>query len=400
MIGRTFAVAFFATALTACATTGDSDATGSTAEQVHDDLLVLDTHLDTAINFGREGWDFSQAHPVEGEIAQVDLGRMAAGNLDGGFFVIFTSQGPLTAEGYRAAREHARNRSVAIDEELAKFPDVVGIATTAAEAQALNAQGKLIAFKSIENSYPTGEDLSLLREFYDAGVRMAGPVHTGTNQLADSSTDDARWNGLSPLGRQWVTEMNRLGMIIDASHSSDAALDQMLALSKAPLVLSHSSPRWAYDHPRNIDDERVRRIAAKGGAVCMSTIFMSEIDLSGERGELFDQYDFIAQMSPAEQRELSRKWRALDKTQPLWDVNVDRYMEALLHLIEVAGVDHVCFGSDWDGGGGIDGLMDITDLPAVTGRLLEAGYSRKDIEKMSGGNVMRIMRAAETVAGL
>ena len=189
--------------------------------------------------------------------------------------------------------------------------------------------------------------------------------------------------------------MNRLGMIIDASHASDAVLDQMLELSKAPIILSHSSPRWAYDHPRNIDDDRIRRIAAKGGAVCMSSIFMSELDLSGERGELFDQYDRIAQMTPAQQRELSRKWRALDATQPMWDVSFDRYMEALLHLIDVAGVDHVCFGTDWDGGGGIEGLMDVTDLPDVTARLIEAGYSQESIGKMTGGNVLRIMRAVE-----
>ncbi|WP_247712171.1 dipeptidase [Qipengyuania qiaonensis] len=395
-IVRSIVVALVVTTLAGCATSQGSDPQPS-ADEIHRDLLVLDAHMDTAINFGRECWDFSEAHPLESEIAQVDLGRMAAGNLDGGFFVIFTSQGPLTAEGYRAALEHARQRSDTIDRELAKFPEMVGLATTAAEAEALNAQGKLIAFKSIENSYPIGDDLSLMREFYEAGVRMAGPVHGGTNQLADSSTDDVRWNGLSPLGKEWVGEMNRLGIIIDASHSSDAVLDQMLALSKAPIILSHSSPRSAYDHPRNIDDNRIRAIAAKGGAVCMSSIFLSELDLSGERGELFDRYDSIAQMSPAEQRELSRRWRALDATQPLWGSSFDQYVEALLHLIDVAGVDHVCFGTDWDGGGGIDGLMDITDLPAVTARLIDAGYSREDIAKMTSGNVLRILRAVEAM---
>ncbi|MEL7688052.1 dipeptidase [Citromicrobium bathyomarinum] len=393
--GRAMVAVLAAAALAGCATGVESETGVARAGEVHRELLVLDTHLDTAINFGREGWDFSQAHDVSGEIAQVDLGRMAAGNLDGGFFVIFTEQGPLTAEGYRSALDHARERSDTIDRELAKHPAMVGLARSAAEAEALIAQDKLIAFKSIENSYPIGEDISLLREFYDAGVRMAGPVHGGTNQLGDSATDDAKWNGLSPLGRQWVREMNRLGMIIDASHASDAVLDQMLELSEAPIILSHSSPRWAYDHPRNIDDDRIRRIAAKGGAVCMSSIFMSELDLSGERGELFDQYDRIAQMTPAQQRELSRKWRALDATQPMWDVSFDRYMEALLHLIDVAGVDHVCFGTDWDGGGGIEGLMDVTDLPDVTARLIEAGYSQESIGKMTGGNVLRIMRAVE-----
>lgn len=395
MTRATLLAALCATALTGCASV---PADNRDPMAVHRDLLVLDTHLDTPLNFGREGWDFSEAHTEANDIAQVDLGRMAKGYLDGGFFVIYTEQGPLTAKGYADALEHARNRSDLIDSELAKFPDLIRPATTVAEAERLAAQGKLIAFKSIENSYPLGTDLGLLKEFYDRGVRMAGPVHSSTNQLADSSTGEAKWNGLSPLGKQWVKEMNRLGMVVDGSHASDAVFDQMLELSSAPIILSHTSPRWAYDHPRNLDDARIRKLAAQGGAICMSTIFMSEINLSGERGELFDRYENIASMSAAEQRAFIRKWRELDKTQPMWDIDLDRYMEALLHMIDVAGVDHVCFGADWDGGGGIEGLMEISSLPVVTGRLLEAGYSPADIEKMTSGNVLRIMREVEAEA--
>ena len=395
MTKGTLLAALCATALAGCTSVAQPAADPLA---VHRDLLVLDTHLDTPINFGREGWDFSEAHSEANDIAQVDLGRMAAGYLDGGFFVIYTEQGPLTAKGYADALAFARTRSDTIDRELAKFPDLIRPATTVAEAERLAAAGKLIAFKAIENSYPLGEDLGLLQDFFDRGVRMAGPVHSSTNQLADSSTGEVRWNGLSPLGKQWVKEMNRLGMIIDGSHASDKVFDQLLDLSATPIILSHTSPRWAYDHPRNLDDARIRKLAAKGGAICMSTIFLSEINLDGERGELFDQYEDIASLSEAEQRELIRKWRELDKTQPLWDVDLDRYMEALLHMIEVAGVDHVCFGGDWDGGGGIEGLMEISSLPVVTQRLLEAGYSREDIGKMTGGNVLRIMRAAQAGA--
>ncbi|MFW2351311.1 dipeptidase [Qipengyuania sp.] len=381
-----------ALALSACATVpqGKGD-----VMSIHRDLIVLDTHLDTPLNFGREGWDFGARHTLENDIAQVDLGRMREGNLDGGFFVVYTAQGPLTAEGYREALAFARHRSDVIDAELARHRDVIEPATSAAQAEALAREGKLIGFKSIENSYPLGEDLTLLEEFHKRGVRMAGPVHSGTNQFADSATDDPKWNGLSPLGRKWVAEMNRLGMVIDASHSSDKTLDDMLALSTTPIILSHSSPRWANDHPRNLDDARIRAVAAKGGAMCMSTIFMSEMNLGEERAQLFDRYEHIAELSPAEQAELIRRTRALDKTEPMWATSFEQYMAALLHVIEVAGVDHVCFGADWDGGGGIDGLMDITALPVITGRLLEAGYTREDIDKMTGGNVLRILAAAE-----
>lgn len=379
--------------LAGCAPTVENP--GRAGSAVHRDLLVLDTHLDTPINFGREGWDFAASHDLDSDIAQVDLGRMEEGNLDGGFFVIYTEQGPLTDQGYSNARKFALGRSDLIDREIASHPDMIRMATTAEEATALAAGGKLIAFKSVENSYPLGTDLTLLAEFYKRGVRMAGPVHSGTNQFADSATDDPKWNGLSPLGREWVKEMNRLGMVIDASHSSDATFDQMLELSKTPIILSHSSPRWAFDHPRNLDDGRIRKLAEQGGAMCMSTIFMSKMNLSDERAKLFDRYEHIAELSTAEQAELVKNWRALDRTEPMWATSFDQYMTALLHLIDVAGVDHVCFGADWDGGGGLTGFMDISSLPLVTERLLAAGYTSTDIEKMTSGNVLRILQAAD-----
>ncbi|MBU1755612.1 MAG: dipeptidase [Alphaproteobacteria bacterium] len=390
---KTIATASLAAlALSACAPTL-TQAPDSAA--LHRDLLVLDTHLDTPINFGREGWDFSARHELVTEIAQVDLGRMAEGHLDGGFFVIYTAQGELTPRGYREALAFARGRSDAIDREIGAHPEMIRFARSADEVEALAAADRLIALKAIENSYPLGEDISLLGEFYDRGVRMAGPVHSVTNQFADAAGGEAQWGGLSPLGRRWVAEMNRLGMVIDASHSSDAAFDEMVALSATPLVLSHSSPRAAFDHPRNLDDARIRRLAQSGGAMCMSTVFLSTMNLTEERGGLFGRYERIAELSSAEQQELSRQWRALDATEPMWATSFEQYMEALLQLIEVAGVDHVCFGADWDGGGGIEGLEDITALPVVTQRLLEAGYSRADIQKMTSGNVLRLMRAAE-----
>lgn len=390
---KTIATASLAAlALSACAPTL-TQAPDSAA--LHRNLLVLDTHLDTPINFGREGWDFSERHDLETEIAQVDLGRMAEGHLDGGFFVIYTAQGELTPQGYREALAFARGRSDAIDREIGAHPEMIRFARSADEVEALATADRLIALKAIENSYPLGEDLALLGEFYDRGVRMAGPVHSVTNQFADAAGGEAQWGGLSPLGRRWVAEMNRLGMVIDASHSSDAAFDEMVALSATPLVLSHSSPRAAFDHPRNLDDARIRRLAQSGGAMCMSSVFLSTMNMTQERGALFGRYERIADLSPAEQQALIRQWRALDATEPMWATSFEQYMAALLQLIEVAGVDHVCFGADWDGGGGIEGLEDITALPVVTHRLLEAGYGREDIEKMTSGNVLRLMRAAE-----
>lgn len=386
---RTLAILLAATALAGCATT----ASDQSPKVLHKSLLVLDTHLDTPMHFEREGWDFGARHTLADDLAQLDIPRMQDGALDGGFFAIYTEQGPLTAKGYADALAFARGRSELIDRTIAAHADAIGPALTAADARRLDKAGKLIAFKSIENSYPLGEDLSLLAEFYRRGVRLASPVHSKNNQFADSATDAPRWGGLSPLGREWVREMNGLGVVIDASHASDAAFDQLLELSTSPILLSHSSLRSANDHPRNLDEGRLRKLASKGGAMCVSTIFLSDMNMSPERTELFAKYENAKTLSPAEQADLVRRWRELDTREQVWAADFETYMKMVLRAIEVAGVDHICFGADWDGGGGLRGIEDISALPKVTERLKAAGFSDADLAKMWGGNVLRILEA-------
>ena len=388
---KRIAILLAATSLPACSTGGDK--AKAPEAPLHSRMLVLDTHLDTPLHFERAGWNFADRHALSGDMAQLDIPRMKDGNLDGGFFAIYTEQGPLTPKGYADALAFARKRSDLIDKTIAANPAAIAPALTAADAVRLNREGRLIAFKSMENSYPLGEDLSLLKEFYDKGLRLAGPVHSRDNQFADSATGGGRWKGLSPLGRQWVAEMNRLGIVIDASHASDAAFDQILALSKYPVLLSHSSLRSAYDHPRNLDEGRLKALAAKDGAMCISTIFMSEMKMSPARGELFGKYERIGSLSPAEQADLNRQWRELDTTEKLWAADFEAYMKMVLRAIEVGGVDHICFGADWDGGGGLPGFEDISALPKVTERLKAAGYSDADIEKMWSGNILRVLAA-------
>jgi membrane dipeptidase len=374
------------------------NATGSKVDLLHSRLLKLDTHLDTPIHFTREGWSFGDRHDPATEVAQLDIPRMADGNLDGGFFVVYTAQGPLTPEGYAEARKFALQRSDEIDAMVARFGDRVGAACTLADAVTLKQAGKLVAYKSMENSYPMGESIAAMAQFQRAGVRMAGPVHALNNQFADSATDKPRWNGLSPLGREWTAEMNHLGMVIDASHASDATLDQMLELSRAPIVLSHSGPRAMWEHPRNIGDERIRKLAANGGAICFSTVFLGEMHMGPERTRLFSRLGKIGTLRPAEQAELSARWTAMNKDAPMWSTTFAQYMKALLHTIAVAGVDHVCFGADFDGGGGIDGVEEVTALPNITAALKKAGYSDADLAKIWGGNVLRILGEAARLA--
>jgi membrane dipeptidase len=367
--------------------------------ELHERMLVLDTHLDTPVLFERPGWDFSEWHNYAWDLSQVDIPRMEAGGLDGGFFVIYTPQAGLDPAAMNKARDDALLRAVAIQRVVARNSDKLGFATTADDAERLHKEGRRIVFQSIENSYPLGNDVSLLQFYHRLGVRMAGPVHSKNNQFADSTTDTPRWNGLSPLGRQWVAEMNRLGMIIDGSHSSDAVFDQMLQLSKAPIVLSHSGPRAMFDHKRNIDDDRMRRLAKAGGVMFVNSVFLVQHDSSEERDAITERQEKWGVLGAAERRRLLADKAALDAQRPYTSADFELFMRSLLHSIRVMGVDHVGLGADWDGGGGVIGMEDVASLPKITARLRKEGYDEADIAKIMSGNLLRVMRAVEKAAG-
>lgn len=369
--------------------------TTSEPHSVHEQLLTLDTHLDTPVHFSRNGWSMADRHDYATDISQVDLPRMEEGGLDGGFFVIYTPHGELTADGYARARAAALTRQQDILSMAAANSDRIELAYTAADAERIINEGKRFAYQSIENSYPLGDDISLLQTFYDNGVRMAGPVHSADNQFADSATGDGRWGGLSPAGRELVAEMNRLGIVVDGSHASDEAFDDLVELSATPIILSHSGPRSLNSHMRNLGDDRIRRLAEAGGAICVNSVFLADRNSTEERDALDERLEGLNAMSPEDQRALTLELRELDARAPSEASTFEMFMTSLLHLIDVAGVDHVCFGADWDGGGGVEGMRDITGLPMITERLLAAGYTEEDLSKMWSGNVLRLLRAAE-----
>ena len=366
---------------------------------LHERLLVLDTHLDTPVNLGRPGWSFAERHSFADDISQVDLPRMKAGGLDGGFFVIYTEQGPLTPEGYEAAKAHAWRREAWIRAMVRQLPDQMELAFTPDDARRIAAKGKRVVFQSIENSYPLGPTVATLKDFYDAGVRLAGPVHNGDTQFADAAKGGKRtWGGLSPLGRDWVKEANRLGILIDLSHASDETVDQVLALSKAPVILSHSGPRALYDHPRNLDDARIKAIAAKGGVIHVNSVFLAPMDGRPERDALSARWESLEDASPREAREAGQAWAQLEQTKTNNPVTFDRYMESLLYVLKLVGPDHVGIGMDWDGGGGLIGLDDVSGLPRITAALTQAGYSDGDIAKIWSGNLLRVLGQAQALA--
>ena len=376
------------------------------AMAVHQRLMVLDTHMDTPMNFGRPGWSIMDAHTFENDLSQIDHPRMVTGGLDGGFFAVFTQQGARTPAGYAAARDAALQRGLEIREMVARHGDTFELALRADDAARIAARGKRIVYIGIENSYPIGKDLTLLKTFYDLGVRMVGPIHFSNNDLGDSATDSkgAEFHGLSPLGKNFVAEANRLGMVLDASHASEEVFDQMVALSTTPVILSHSGASAVFRHPRNIDDARIRKLAQTGGVIQINAYsdYLIPIAPNPQRAAalraLGMKYGPYRDLAPTAFKSYMTERSVIETQYPARKAGIDDVMAHLLHTLKLAGPEHVGIGFDWDGGGGVTGMMDITGLPEITKRLMAAGYGEDDLAKIWGGNVLRLLRAAEAKA--
>jgi membrane dipeptidase len=371
------------------------------ARAIHDRLLVLDTHIDTPANLGRPGWSILDRHDPETDGDQVDVPAMAAGGVDGGFFAVYTPQGPLGTAGEHAALDHALVRLVQIREMVAAHRDQFRFVTTPAEARRALAENRRFVFISMENSEPVAPDLHLVESFARLGVVMMGPVHFRNNALADSSTDPQgpKWHGLSPAGRTLVMEANRLGILLDASHASDETLRQMIALSKVPIICSHSGVRAVFNHPRNISDDDLRALAARGGVLQINAFngYMVADPGIAERDAalkaLYAKYANRDAMTTEQRRAMVAERRAIDRRWPAPRATFDDVMAHLIHAIEVAGVDHVGLSGDFDGGGGVDGFNSVADFPKVTAALLQRGYAPDAIGKIMGGNALRVIRA-------
>lgn len=382
--------------------TQDTEATAAGEGTLHDRLLTLDSHLDTPLLFHRDVYNFSARGSYAEDRTNVDLPRLQEGQLDGGFWVIYTAPGPLNAEAYRAARTSALLRQMAIREMAAKYSDSVELAFAADDAERIHDAGKIVVFQSMENAYPMGEDLSLLEVFYTGGLRMLGLVHFRSNQFADSSTDNPLHGGLSELGKEMVREANRLGMIVDASHASDDALRDMMAVSSTPVILSHSGPDGVYDHARNVPDELLVQLAESGGVVHVNAFpgYLEELEENPERdaalAKLREEFGTsFAAMSDEQIAALRAAQLEVDTEFPPDRSSFEKYLEHLLYTIDLVGIDHVGIGADWDGGGGVTGMEEVSLVPKITQALVDAGYGEEDIAKVWSGNVLRLLREVE-----
>ncbi|MEZ5522990.1 MAG: dipeptidase [Dokdonella sp.] len=373
------------------------------ATALHNSAIVLDTHLDTPMLFARPDWRIGDRHSFDADFSQVDYPRMVEGGLDGGFWVIYTPQGERTAAGNRAARDFGLKRLVEIREMVAANADRFEIALSADDAARIKKAGKRIVYISMENASPLASDPSLLGAYYDLGLRMLGLVHSSNDDFADSSTNPGgpEFNGLSDKGRALVAEANRLGLIIDLSHASNAVFDQVVELSKTPVVLSHTASAALNAHPRNIDDARLRKLAATGGVIQVNSVnqFLIKVPDNAERDAEVDRFFAMiedgAALSAERRKQAMQLYREIEAKYPTPKATFEDYMKHMLHILEVAGPEHVGLGADWDGGGGVSGMIDVTSLPKITERLLREGYSEDQVRGVLGGNLLRVMRAVE-----
>ena len=388
------------------------------ARAIHQRVLTLDTHVD--INPSQ----FTLQHPNYADRlgTQVNLPKMDDGGLDAVFFSIFVGQGAQTDEGY--ARAHAADmEKFAAVHRLAEqiAPERIEIAYTAADVTRIAGTGKKVALMGVENGYGLGTDLAKVKQFFDQGARYLSLAHNGHSQLSDSNTGERdgqwQWNGLSPLGKQVVQEANRVGIMLDISHPSKAANLQLMAMSKAPVIASHSGVRALCDVSRNLDDEQLRALAKNGGVVQM-VAFNSYVKKappeSPERTKALTalRSDFglgaggppggggaFARLTPEQRAEYQLRLDALNKSiPPPPRATVKDFVDHIDYAVKLIGLDHVGISSDFDGGGGVDGFNDATEAPNVTIELVRRGYTEAQIGKLWSGNLLRVMAEVERVA--
>jgi membrane dipeptidase len=431
------------------------DALTQKARGIHERVMTLDTHNDISPNNFTAECNYTQDLGN-----QVNLPKMIKGGLDASFFIVYVGQGELTPEGYASAYRQAIEKFDAIHrltEQIA--PDKIGLALTAADARRIYASGRKVAFIGVENGYPLGEDLGRIKEFHDRGARYLSLAHNGHSQLSDSNTGETqgwKWNGLSPLGKQAIAELNRVGVMIDVSHPSKESMMQTLALTKAPIIASHSAVRKLANHSRNLDDEQLLALKKNGG-VMQTVAFNGYVKIAADSPERTRALDGLrkefslpegtplggggrgAARGPAVAgaadnpcaggrggggraagaggggragrgnalAALSEEQRA-DLQTKLADVNakfppparatVKDFVDHIDYAVKLIGIDHVGISSDFDGGGGVDGWNGADETFNVTLELVRRGYTEAQIAKLWSGNLLRVLDQVQAVA--
>ncbi|MBN1224527.1 MAG: dipeptidase [Candidatus Aminicenantes bacterium] len=380
------------------------------SQEIHARVLTVDTHADTPLRMLQDDWNIGERHDSTDKArdSKIDLPRMAEGGLDAEFFAVYVGQGLLKPEFYIKAKERALLLLDAIHEMCEKYPGLVELATSPSDAYRIEQEGKCAAFIGLENGYPIGRDLSLLKEYYDQGVRYVTLCHSADNDICDSSTDmrNPDDNGLSEFGKEVVAQCNRLGIMIDVSHASEKSFFDILEHSKAPVIASHSNVRSICDHPRNLSDAQLKALAEKGGVIQLSLVsdFIRESRPNPERDEAFaalrKKYGDWREIKNAKLKaEARQEMMEIYERFPGEKASLEELLEHIDYVAKLIGVDYVGIGSDFDGGGSIEGCNDVSEMPNITFELLKRGYTEDEIRKIWGENLMRVFTKVIQIAG-
>ncbi|PHR61467.1 MAG: dipeptidase [Robiginitomaculum sp.] len=378
-----------------------------TPQSIHETTLVLDSHIDLELDLIAEDMD-----PWASGKSRVDLAKMKSGGMDGAFLIVFSPQGDDTKDAIAKAADIAETRYHAIKRLTEKYSNEIELALTAEDARRIHKSGKRIAFIGLENAFPLGHSVADVDMWAKRGVRYMGITHVGHNQFGDSSNPSyskgetqSQHGGLSPLGKNLIIAMNEAGIMVDVSHAGKETMMQAVALSKVPVIASHSGARGVADNVRNLDDEQLHALAKTGGVVQIVAYGPYLKNLTPEqeafkakvRDEmgLLDDMAFLS-MDSATENAYDKKMEAANKLSPA--ANVSDLVHHIDHVVKTVGIDYVGISSDFDGGGKIEGWMDASETMNVTNELIKRGYSQEDIGKIWGGNILRVLEKTQAYA--
>lgn len=400
---RSLLVLAFASLLASCNSLGSWWAD---APVDHGALLTIDSHVDIPLDFATETVDPG----VAGE-AQVDLTKMAAGNLNSVFFVVYVGQVERTEQSYALARDQASQKFDAIHRMTQMYPERISLATSSQDVHRIHQAGKLVALIGVENGFSFGEDLSLVEDYYEHGMRYAGFAHFGHSNFADSSGPradlgdaDEEHGGLSDLGRGLLDELNRLGVMADVSHSSKKTTLEVAARSSAPVIASHSAVYALNPIARNLSDEEMLAIKKTGGVVQIVAYDTYLKDPPAEKkiasAALREDYNVSSSTWAALSMDTKKNYQTeVALLHERWPrATLEDFVAHINYAVQLIGIEHVGMASDFGGGGGVDGWANASETENVTRQLIANGYSKSDIEKLWGGNLLRVMGQAEAHA--
>ena len=378
---------------------GKADDIAERARKLHFSSIILDTHDDTTQRFFSKDFSLGKRNPD----GHIDIPRMREGGMNGIFFSIWIDGRIMGA----SAVQKALDQIDAVHENVRKFSSDLVFARTAEEVRRAHAQGKIAALMGVEGGHMIGNDIRIVRVFADLGVRYMTLTHFYNDEWADSSTDKPAHNGLTDFGKDVVREMNRQGIMVDISHVSDKTFYDTLEVSKAPLIASHSSCRMLCNHPRDMSDDMIKALAAKGGVIQIN-YEMTFIDQAykdaydKETGGVVQHLSELTKNCNNEEaciaREMLKLRQRLTSAGKLPHVSWERIVDHIDHAVKLVGADHVGLGSDFDGADMPEGLEDCSKLPKITEALLRKGYSENDIRKILGENTLRVMEQSERVS--